>query len=120
MGGALIHKQQLTLLQFYGGSVHNVGALTGAHINRFHIIVAVLRKMDETGMGSQGDPLTGSQQLLGIDGIIPSFHIQGPVNGAAPIENCLFLFCDPAQTLQDFFVHFFTSQQDLVCRYYNP
>lgn len=117
MGGILIHKQQISLTQTDGGSVDNVDALTGAHVHRLHVVVSVLREVDKPGMWPERNQLSGGQELPGVDGIVPTFHVQCSVNCATTTENGLLLCRDPAEPLKYICIQFPTSQQNFFCKY---
>ena len=59
--------------------------------------MGMLREVDKTGMGADCDQLSGSEQLLGIDDIPLTLHIDITVDCFAAIKDCL-LFC--SNTLQ--------------------
>ena len=70
----------------------------------FHIVVGMFWEVDKTGMGANGDQFTGSEQLLGIDGIILTLHIDVTVDGSSSIQNCLFFAGYLLQMVQDFII----------------
>ena len=125
MGAALTQKQQISLFQANGLSVDNVRRFSTAHIHHFHIIVGMLREVDEPGMWADGDELTGGKQLSGIDGTPLPLHVQFPVDGCPAIQYRLFLRRNALKSVQNTSIHSITprvtffaisiSQADLLC-----
>ena len=68
--------------------------LTPAHIHHFHIIMGMLRKMNEPGMGPDRDLLPFFQQFVSGNDVPAPIHIQRPVNLPAAGQELFFLFCD--------------------------
>ena len=116
MGGALIQKQQVTLLQPDFLSVNDVGGFAAAHINHFHIVVSMLREVDEACMGTDGDELTGSKQLAAIDGSFLALHVNIPVDIASAVQNFLLLSSNHRQLFQQFRIQSITPN-NLSCSY---
>jgi hypothetical protein len=82
-----------------------MGGLSPAHIDYLHIVVGVLRKMHETGMGPDGNELSGFQELIAVNDHVLTIHIQGPVNICTACQYLLFFFCNDAQALNQLLVH---------------
>jgi hypothetical protein len=66
--------------QLDAAAVDDVDGSPRAHIHHFHIVVGVLREVDETGMGTDGDELSGSEQFAAVDGSFLALHVNIPVD----------------------------------------
>ena len=76
-----------------------------AHIDDFHIVVGVLRKMDETGVWTDADELTMLQHLFAVHDKLRSGRVNLLLNGGVAIQKLLFFFCDGAKLTQQIFPH---------------
>ena len=85
MGGALIQKQQVTLLQLYLFAIDDVCGFAATHINHLHIVVGVLREVDKAGMGTDGNQLAGREQFAAVDGSFLALHVNIPVDIASAV-----------------------------------
>ena len=70
--------------------------LPAAHVNHFHIVVCVLRKMYEAGVGPDGNEPACLQKLVTVNDHVLPVHVQGPVNIRTAFQYLLFFFRNDA------------------------
>ena len=100
--GAGAQEKQLSLPEKDLLPVDNVGGLSRAHVNDLYVIVRMLRKTDETGVGAHGNQPAGFQQLPAVDNIRAFIHVEAAVDGARAVQKPLLLRRDRQKLFENF------------------
>ena len=81
-----------------------MGSGAAAHIYHFHIVVPVLWKVDEAGMGPDSNQPAAVQELFCVDDVGVSIHVDAALDGVAAGQQSLLLLSDRPQGTQKFFI----------------
>ena len=102
----LVEKEQVPGLEHHLlGAVDDVGGGAAAHIDQFHIVVPVARKMNEPGVGAYLDQFALFQQAGAVHHELVAGGVQAALDGAVPCQDGAFLIGDLAQPGQKSLVH---------------